>query len=105
MCLPVLDGVISRAQLQYSQYSQLNMRVQQSRKAEDVNIFYLPKSHGLSLPFCEMLLSGKMVGRRDSINMLFCKHKVLLILSAQAQPLQTSMPWLPSVWNSWYRSN
>lgn len=52
-----------------------------------------------------LLLFGKMVGRRDSMNIMFCKHKVLLLLPGQAPPLQTSMPWLPSVWNSWCRSN
>ncbi|XP_063122739.1 bcl-2-like protein 12 isoform X5 [Rattus norvegicus] len=27
------------------------------------------------------------------------------MVQSLAQPLQTSMPWLPSVWNSWCRSN
>lgn len=50
-CLPFLDGISSGSQLEYSQ---LNLRPQQGRKAEGVNIFYLPASHGLSLPFCEV---------------------------------------------------
>lgn len=52
----------------------------------------------------KLLLCGKMV-RRDAINTVFCKQKASLLLSAQAQPLPSSMPWLPSGWNNWCRSN